>query len=316
VLIQLTPEGEQRLVLDVKTGFPVKLEFVESHYLWGQRKIEYVYSNWTAVAGVMVAGSSFRLADGQIETSQTLGEVDLITRADAPALTLPAQPERSPDTPPGFVQALDVTITQVGPSTYLLSNPGYIEAVTRVGDEVIVFDATQGEARARKDADAISRIFPGIHKVTVVVTDLAWPHIAGVRYWVASGATIVTHSAGRAFLRSVIDRRWAAAPDVLERQRKTIKLRMIGVDGIYQLAGGGVSLHPIDGIGTETALLAYVVSDRFLWASDYIQTTSQPTAYAAEVIRAARRDGLTPERTAAEHLPLTTWTQIEPLGKL
>ncbi|HEY0481072.1 MAG TPA: hypothetical protein VGD37_26335 [Kofleriaceae bacterium] len=319
VLLRATPEGEQRLLLDAKTGFPVKLAFIENHYLWGQRQIEYVYSNWTAAGGILVAASSFRIADGKPETSQTIGQVELIARAAAPALTLPADPARSPDSLPGFLLPLDLTTTQVGPHTYLLSNPGYTEAVTRIGDEVIVFDATQGEARARKDADAIARLFPGAREVTVVITDLAWPHIAGVRYWVASGATIVTHTAAREFLRSVIDRRWTAAPDLLEQRRRTgkpVHPRLVGIDATYRLAGGAVSLHPIDGIGTETALLGYIVADRFLWASDYIQTVSEPTAYAAEVVQAVRRDGLTPERAAAEHLPLTPWSQLEPLARL
>jgi len=190
--------------------------------------------------------------------------------------------------------------------------------VTRVGDEVIVFEATQSEQRARKDADAIARLFPGPHKITVVVTDLAWPHISGVRYWVASGATIVTHSAGRAFLQSVIDRRWTLAPDLLEQRRQAHQLapaNIIGVDAITALAKGAVTLHPIDGIGSETALMAYVARDRFLWASDYIQTVAEPTLYAGDVLSAVRRDGLLPERTAAQHLALTPWSVVEALGR-
>ena len=81
------------------------------------------------------------------------------------------------------------------------------------------------------------------------------------------------------------------------------------------LAGGAISLHPIDGIGSEVALMGYLVVDRFLWASDFIQTVAEPTAYASEVWRAVQREGLHPERTAAEHLPLTLWSKIEELQK-
>jgi hypothetical protein len=42
---------------------------------------------------------------------------------------------------------------------------------------------------------------------------------------------------------------------------------------------------------------------------------SEPTLYTSEVWRAAQRDGLHPERTAAEHLPLTPWSKIEELQK-
>jgi hypothetical protein len=244
-----------------------------------------------------------------------VGAIELIARTAAPAQPLPAKPERSPDELPRWLQPLELTTTAVGPNTYLLSNAGYTEAVTRIGDEVIVFEATQGEERAQKDAEAIARLFPGNHKVTVVATDLAWPHIAGVRWWVANGATIVTHSAAREFLRTVIDHRWTVAPDLLERRRGSVAARLVVFDAPYKLAGGAVTLHPIDGIGSEVAAMAFVAADHFLWASDYIQNVGEPTAYASEVVAAVRRDRLRPERVAAQHLPLTAWSRVEALER-
>jgi len=87
----------------------------------------------------------------------------------------------------------------------------------------------------------------------------------------------------------------------------------VGVDVPFQMANGAISLHPIDGIGSEVSLMAYLSTERLLWAGDYIQTVDEPSAYATEVWRAAQRDGLRPERTAAEHLPLTPWSKIEEL---
>jgi hypothetical protein len=178
---------------------------------------------------------------------------------------------------PLFLQPINPKTEQVGLKTYLLSNPGYTEAVTEVGDEVFLFDATQGEERAKKDEEVIAKLFPGYKKLTVVITDLAWPHVAGVRYWVANGATIIAHKAARGFLQSVVDRRWTLAPDLLERRRETAKLKFVGVDAAYSLAGGAISLHPIDGIGSEVALMAFLAPDGFLWASDYIQTVAEPS---------------------------------------
>jgi hypothetical protein len=314
VLARNTGYGEHRLFIDAKTGFPVKLDLQEKHYLWGQRHLEYLYADWTQNAGVMIAGASFMLADGKTEISQTLGDVEMIAHEKAPLLALPEGSPAADELPP-FLQPLDLKVVQVGPKTYLLSNPGYTEAVTEIGDEVFLFDPTQGEERAKKDAAAIAKLFPGQHKITVVVTDLAWPHVAGVRYWVASGATIIAHQAAREFLQSVIDRRWTLAPDLLERRRKTVRLKFVGINAGYSAAGGAISLHPIDGIGSEVALMGYLVADRFLWASDFIQTVTEPTAYASEVWRAVQREGLHPERTAAEHLPLTPWSKIEELQK-
>ena len=315
VLVRTAPDGEQRLFVDAKTGFPMKFEMQEKHYLWGQRHIEYQYADWNLSNGFMMAGACFRLADGKTEISETVGDLEMIPRNTAPALSLPAEPVQSDDALPLFLQPVDLKVVQVGPKTYLLSNPGYTEAVTEVGNEVFLFDATQGEGRAKKDAAAIANLFPGKHHLTVVITDLAWPHVAGVRYWVANGATIIAHKAARDFLQSVVDRRWTLSPDLLEQRRKMGRLKFVGVDATYSTAGGAITLHPIDGIGSEVALMGYLATDRFLWASDYIQTVAELTSYASEIWRAVQRDGLHPERTAAEHLPLTPWSKIEELQK-
>ena len=122
-----------------------------------------------------------------------------------------------------------------GRTTYILANPGYREVVTKVGDDVFLLDATQGEQRAREDEEQIAKLFPGKHKLTVVVTDLAWPHVSGLRYWVASGAAVLAHKTAYNFLQSVIDRKWTLAPDFLEQHRETIKFKFTGVDCRYEL---------------------------------------------------------------------------------
>lgn len=156
----------------------------------------------------------------------------------------------------------------------------------------------------------IEKLFPGKHKITVVVMDLARPHVAGLRYWVASGATIVAHKTARNLLQSVIDR---LAPDFLEQHRQSARFKFIPVESRYELAAGALTLHPIDGIGSEGALMVFIQSDHFLWASDFIQTVEEPSEYASEVRKAVHREGLHPERTAAAHLNLTPWSKIEEL---
>jgi hypothetical protein len=86
----------------------------------------------------------------------------------------------------------------------------------------------------------------------------------------------------RDFLQSVIDRR-GHSRRFSEQHRKNSKFRFRGVDSRYDLANGALTLHPIDGIGSEGALMAFLPSDRFLWASDFIQTIDEPSQYASEV---------------------------------
>jgi hypothetical protein len=212
---------------------------------------------------------------------------------------------------PRFLQPLPVDTDRVSDRLFLLKNPGYREAVALVGDTVFLFDATQGDGRGRLDSAWIAKLFPGPHPIVLVVTDLAWPHVAGIRYWVSRGATVVSHAMSREFLERVVRRRWTRWPDALERGRRPLRFR--AVTDSLRLAAGEVVLHPIDGIGSEGALLGWFPGPRFLWASDYIQDLSQPTQYLSEVAAAAARTRLSPLRFAAEHVPLTEWTTVERL---
>ena len=310
VLTRQTEDGEQRLFLDEKTGFPVKLEMVEPHYLWGQRQVEYVYSVWTLMGGSLyVHGSSFRLADGEIEMSETVASAELVDRKSAPELKLPPV-EGKPENLPLYLRPSTPAAIQVSARTYVLSNAGYNEVVTLAGRDLYIFDTTQGEERAAKDADLIRILFPGKHRTFVVVTDLAWPHVAGIRYWVASGATIISHRAAQKFLQSVIDRRWTRSPDLLEKSRGSWHFNFVPVDAPHSEGDGMVKIYPIDGIGSEVALMGYLPADGFLWASDYIQTLEMPTLYAKEVWSAVKRNHLQVDRVAAEHLPIAAWETV------
>lgn len=312
VLERTNDGGEQRLFLDPKSGLPVKLDYAEPHYLWDQRHIEYVYSLWIMQGDILVNSAAFRLADGAVEISATTGDTELVAANSVKALEMPTGVPSAPELPL-FLEPRQPETVQVSPTTYLLSNPGYTEAITLVGDEVFIFDATQGEQRAAADAALIARLFPGHHKINLVVTDLAWPHIAGLRYWVAQGATVIAHSAARPFLEEIVNRRWTFHPDALEQHRNKVKFNFLGVDAPAQFASGRVSVAPIDGIGSETALMAFVPSDGFLWASDYIQTITERSEYAKEVCDAVKRTGWQPRQAAAEHMALFKWEVIQKL---
>lgn len=310
VLVRKSTNGEEKLYLDPKTAYPVMLEREEPHYLWGQQKIRYIYSVWQQFGDVFSPGSTFRMADDAVESSRTIFSFELADASAAPSMTMPDPPKEAVDPKPIFLRPYPPQTIDVSGNTKVLSNRGYREVITRVGDEVYVFDATQGEARARQDHDIIRKLYPGTKHVNVVVTDLAWPHVSGLRYWAANGATIITHRAAEPFLRRVLNRRWTLKPDLYERSRNSVKVKFVTVDRKTEFAGGKIVLEPIDGIGSEVALIAYIPADHFLWASDFVQDISQPTMYAKEVIAAVGRARFQPEKVAAEHLPLNKWQNV------
>ena len=312
--------AEERLLIDPKTGFPVMYSRIEPHYLWGQVRAEYVYTTWQQAGAGYYPLQSYRLVDGVEEGTRALvisgpsGPALPVARDSAPDLRLPDPALRMAEMIEPFLAPTKPDTIRVAANVFLLKNRGYAEMVTLERDTVFMMEATQGDERARQDSVWIGRLFPGRHPVAVIVTDVAWPHVAGVRYWVASGATIISHQSSKLMLERVVNRRWTLAPDRLEAHRAGNPLKFRPVTDSLRLAGGRVALYAIDGIGSEGALMAWLPASATLWGSDYLQDASQPTLYTTEVVRAARRAGIAPKQTAAQHLPLTPWTTLEALA--
>src|SRR5689334_7341978 len=310
VIARGTGATEERLFIDTKTAFPVKLDRRDRDLLWGDVHAEYLWSVWAPAGDPLAPQFAFRMAVGETDHERIVDQYaisprDSVGRLDIAADATPAPTAQSPP-PPATVR---VSVT-----TYVLVTPSYSNVVTLQRDTVFVLDAQTSAERAQQDSVWIGRLFPGKHPIVLVVTDLAWPHIAGVRYWVALGVPVFSHRAAREFLQQVVDHKWTVAPDLLERRRARVRLDFRPVDGTVNLAGGAVRLRPIDGIGSEGAVMAYVPSDRFLYASDYIQPGgpgSFSAEYAREVRAAVQRAGFTPDRFVAMHMKLGQWTDIE-----
>lgn len=304
--------GTERLFLDRDSGFPVGMERTVPHATWGQQRVAYVWSTWIgAESGGWFPSASFRLTDGRVERERTVGT---IRRVPADSISLASLPEAPPMSTDPWLEAyagVAPDTVRVGEGVWLLTHRMYNGGLVAVGDTVYVLDATLNESRARQDARWVERLFPDHDHVRVVVTDLAWPHVGGVRFWVARGATIVSHEDSEAFLGRLVERRWTVRPDSLERARSGARLDFLPVppEGL-ELGGGAVRLAPIDGIGGEGAVMAWIPRASFLWAGDYVQTVDGPSLYAGEVIRAARREGIRPSRVAAQHVPLTDWREV------
>jgi hypothetical protein len=308
--------GPEKLYLSESDGVPVKLDRVEPHYLWGQVRAEYLWSTWWGVnGGGYFPLSSFRIFDGSVYervgalsvAGITGGSVRLVSRDSAPRLSVPANLVAPPPRP-GPIMTPDTV--RIADNTYLLVTPSYTETVALRRDTVFLLDATSGEARSRADSAMIAALFPGRHPVVVVVTDLAWPHISGVRFWVARGATIISHEASRDFLTRVTDRKWTLAPDALEATKPRRTMRFRAVTDSLKPAGGDLVIHALRGTSTELALGVWMPGVRYFWAGDYVQATDG-SPYSRDVVNTINALGLKPLKVGAQHIRLTNWTDLE-----
>jgi hypothetical protein len=250
------------------------------------------------------------LVDGQLDESRFFDQYGgggvLVPVDSGPRLVIPDTTVTLPIDPQHRFAADPLDTVPLGGSTYLLVNKAFTSVVSLQRDTVFVFDSPGGEDRARLEHERVGQLFPGHHATVFVAMNPVWPHIAGLRYWVAHGATIVASRPIVSFLRSVLARRWSELPDEYERVRAQPTIRAVADSAV--LAGGQVRLYPMDGIEGETVLLAYIAPSRFVWATDHIQDTTSDKFYVREVRQTVAHHKLDPVATSGPHFRVIPWT--------
>jgi hypothetical protein len=292
--------GTDTLLLDERTAIPVALKRAEAHYFLGPIHVVYDYETWSDVGRRAVYPASItRLVDGELDESRYYdpygGGGVLVPVDSGPSLVVPDPSVTLPIDPQHRFAADPLDTVPVGGHTYLLVNRAFTSVVSLQRDTVFLFDSPGGQDRAKLEEERVHQLFPGHHATVFVAMNPVWPHIAGLPYWVRTGATIVTSQPVVGYLRSVLARRWAEHP--------TIR----AVADSVLLANGQVRLYPMDGIGGETVLLAYIVPARFVWATDHIQDTASDNIYVREVRQTVAHHGLAPVATSGPHFRVIPW---------
>lgn len=321
VLLRDHEGAAERLFINEMDGVPVALERVERSYFMGPERVEYLYYNWEHLGPTTFALSAMRIVDGKKDRLRAVqpAATTIVPRDSVPTFPRADSPSAMSGTvvpPPEPFWTTDAPDTvRVGAHAFLLVNSAFTSAVALAADTVFILDSPQGEHRARQDSAWIGRLFPGRHALAFVVATDIWPHIAGLRYWVANGATVITHPATVPLVRSAITRRWTGAPDLLERRRSTLRLRVDTVRTPQARGGGAIRIFAVDGVASEGVLAAFAAPDRFLWASDRVQDTTNASLYVTELRRAVHRVGLAPLWTSGPHFSKVPWMTVDALAR-
>ena len=135
--------------------------------------------------------------------------------------------------------------------------PGRYSAVAvDLGDHMAVIEGPQSEARAREVIAEARRLIPGKPIRYVVNTHAHFDHSAGLRAFVAEGATIVTQAGNVPFLREALGHPRTLRPDALARAPQPV--RFVPVADTLTLEGGGrkIVLYRLQGMDHADGMLA------------------------------------------------------------
>jgi hypothetical protein len=224
--------------------------------------------------------------------------------AAAVAAPPPAQQLGFPGQPP----------VELAPGITLIPGPWNV-ALVRQDDGLVILEAPISSAYSELVIAEAGRRYPGVPIKAVVSTSDSWPHIAGIRPYAARGIPIYCLDLNQPALQRLIDARFDGRADALTATSRPAAFRTLSGRTVLGAGANPIELIPIRGETSERQLLAWFPGSKLLYGSDPFQQggDGKPTSVqaAGEVIEAARREHLSPERFFMMHIGAAPWAELE-----
>lgn len=167
------------------------------------------------------------------------------------------------------VAAANIRPTQLADGVWFLAGGSHNAVLVEFKDHVAVVEAPVSEAFSNAVIEAVDRLVPGKPIRYVVNTHHHFDHSAGLRTYVAEGATVVTHAGNRAFYESAWSQPRTLAADRLSQFPREARFETF--TDRHTLTDGNQTLevhHARDGDHNAFMALVYLPRDGILIEAD------------------------------------------------
>jgi glyoxylase-like metal-dependent hydrolase (beta-lactamase superfamily II) len=221
-----------------------------------------------------------------------------------------AAPKGAPAGPPPPPAA---GVEDLGGGFWLITG-GYASVVAGFKKYIVVIEGPQSEARAEQIIAEAHRLIPTKPIKYVINTHTHFDHSAGLRAFVAEGATIVTLQGNKGFYEKAFANPHTLAPDRLSKMKPQPKLHIEYVPDKKVMTDGThvIEMHHIQGSTHDLYdMMVYLPKQRILIEADEYNVANQPTtapvekpnSYQVNLLANVERLKLNVERIIPIHLP-------------
>lgn len=218
--------------------------------------------------------------------------------------TVDALPLGRPDQPP------------VAAAKGVLVVPGYWNiAFVEQADGIVVLEAPISSSYSAKVLDAAKLRFPGKPVKAVITTSDAWPHIAGLREYVARGIPVYALDRNRPILQRLLAASHREIPDTLARHPRKPVWHWVAQATTLGSGPNRMRLIPAHTQTGERQMFIDFPAHKLLYTSDLMQPYPGEKAwftpeFVAEAAAVAKRESLDVKRSFGMHYTPTDWAGI------
>ncbi len=181
-------------------------------------------------------------------------------------------------------------------------------------DGIVILEAPISSGYSAKVITEAKRRFPGQVIKAVITTSDSWPHLAGVREYVAQGIPIYALDLNRPILERVIAAKYTSRPDAQERAPRRPEFHLVQGRTVVGSGANRIEIYPIHGETSERQMMVYFPEHHLLYGSDPFQVNQDGSFFypqtVTELMDAVAREHLTVDRFFMMHIGPTPWADL------
>jgi hypothetical protein len=203
---------------------------------------------------------------------------------------------------------------EIGPGVILIPGVWNVTLI-RQDDGVVILEAPISSGYSAKVIEEAHRRFPNQRIKAVVTTSDAWPHIAGIREYVAQGVPIYALDLNKAILDCVIGSSHTSKPDSLQGAPRVPDFRLVHDKVVIASGANFLELYPIRGETSERQMMVYFPKHKLLYGSDAFQRDLEGSfnfpQTVTELLDAVHREQTVVRQFFMMHIGITPWAELQ-----
>jgi|HubBroStandDraft_4_1064222.scaffolds.fasta_scaffold35251_1 hypothetical protein len=324
-LVEFTWHGHPvRIYLNADTHLPTALEWVSAYpygifwSIWGDVTTRIYYSFWWLQNGIHYPLQADVVRNGLPDQTLTISKLEF-----NPSLTA-ADFAISPETRAAFAANANkiaddrapngAKSTELAPGVILI--PGaWNTTLIRQEDGVVILEAPISSGYSAKVIEIAQTKFPGMPIKGVITTSDSWPHIGGVREYVARGVPVYVLDRTVPLIQRFVQAPRTKYPDALAKAPRQPDLRPVSAKVVVGTGPNRMELYPIHGETSERQMMVYFPEYKLLYGSDPFQQLGDGKLFYPQTVyelqSAVERENLNVERFFMMHIGANPWSMVQ-----
>ncbi|TQF12560.1 hypothetical protein FJV41_28470 [Myxococcus llanfairpwllgwyngyllgogerychwyrndrobwllllantysiliogogogochensis] len=315
-----------KLFLNARTGLPTQVETVDAHpgdffwSVWGDVRTRLSFQSWSLESGGLRYPRHWEWErNGNAYHSFTVTRLELEPKLSESDFSIPedvrkgfaARSKTTAETAP--LGRPDRPAVELVPGVVHL--PGAWDVVlVKQDDGLVIIEAPLSSGYSARVMDEAQRRFPGVKVKAVVTTSDAWPHIGGLREYVARGVPLHVLDLNRPLVERLLKSPRTLTPDALAKSPRSSAIRPVGTRTTLGSGKNRLELVPVRTETGERMLFVGLPEHRLLYTSDLVQPMPDGSFFnvqqLAETVEVVAREKLEVGRVFGMHLSAREWSDV------